>query len=326
MNNSQHSDLDALLGELSLEEADRLREVWHLVGPKEPIAASQPHETEAALQQFTATLDQQRVASPHAVAQQRHTDRGAHRLPRRGRLQRMIVLVVLLFLGALGGFWWMQPVTKTAPLGERLTLTLPDGSTAELNSGSSLRYARRFGEVRLVELQGEAYFDVIQEARPFIVHTFNAQVEVLGTRFNVRAWPYSDERSSTIALESGRVAVAPKSNLEQITTLEPGQTHRIVSERLETEEATSLSVEEATAWRRGDFIAMNQRLGIILAEVERRFAVDIMLHPTSLREKRMSLALRQPASAEAVVRDLAAPLGLAYRKTSNGFALYVPTP
>ena len=324
MIDSQHPDLDAILNDLPPAEAERLRDVWHLVGPEEPVAVSL--DTEAALQRFDAALDQPKAVASNATARQQRTDRQAQAFSHARRWHRMgVALLALLLVGALGSFWWMQPITQTAPLGERLTVTLPDGSTVELNSGSSLRYARHFGDTRLVDLQGEAFFEVVEETRSFIVRTFNAQVEVLGTRFNVHAWPHSEERSSTIALASGRVAVAPRSNLEQTTILAPGQTHRIVS-REETEEAIALSVEDATAWRRGDFVFKNQPVEIILDEVERRFAVNITLQATSLRRTRLSLALRHPASAEAVVRDLAAPLGIAYRATANGFELYAPTP
>lgn len=324
MTDSQHPDLDMILADLPPAEADRLRDVWHLVGSEEPVAASR--NAEAALQQFNRALDQQEALTSTVSARQSKLDRRARAPHRKGRWQRIgAALVALLIVGALGRFWWTQPVTQTAPLGERLTVTLPDGSTAELNSGSSLRYARHFSDTRLVDLQGEAFFEVVKETRPFVVRTFNAQVEVLGTQFNVQAWPHSEERSSTVALASGRVAVAPRSNLKAITTLEPGQTHRIVSVE-ETGATVALSVEDAMAWRRGDFVFKNQRVPVVLEEVERRYAVDIVLQAPSIRTTRLSLALRQPADAEAVVRDLVAPLGLAYRATADGFEVYAPTP
>jgi len=60
----------------------------------------------------------------------------------------------------------------------------------------------------------------------------------------------------------------------------------------------------------------------LLPEVERRFAVELAVRPDSLRQQRISLALRQPSSAEAVVRDVALVLGLQYRETAGGFTLH----
>lgn len=84
-------------------------------------------------------------------------------------------------------------------------MTLTDGSKVYLNSLSSVRFPARFAkDVRMVELEGEAYFEVSRTGQPFMVKTKGMTVEVLGTSFNISA--YEDEDCRT-TLVSGSVRV-----------------------------------------------------------------------------------------------------------------------
>lgn len=337
-----HSDLDALLRKMPPEEADRLREVWDLAGDEEPVEFRDAIATEEALQQMRAVVErdeskraqQQRPAGGADPAAHRHA-RGPQRpasqhweRQNRRRWHSATALLVALFIGAVGFYWWHRPVTRTAPLGERLVLTLPDSSHVELNSGSSIRYGWRFGKNRTVRLDGEAFFDVAEEARPFVVRTFNAEIQVLGTRFNVRAWPDDQERSTRVTLVKGRVTLSSNRHPDRAVTLAPGETRRVDADVTQVDPLTTLdvTVEEATAWRRGDLIFKDLPLGMLLQEIERRFAVNLSVHPSSLQHQRINLALRQPANAETVIRDLARALDLRYRERSNGYELYKQAP
>ena len=108
---------------------------------------------------------------------------------------RWLAVAAVLIIGVIGARMWFAPVTLTVPYGETASIQLSDGSMVELNSGSTIKYARSFGDERRVSLQGEAFFDVEKETRPFIVETFNGSVRVLGTTFNVKAW---DDESKTV--------------------------------------------------------------------------------------------------------------------------------
>ena len=327
-NDRPHTDLDEVLGALPGEEADRLRHVWHLAGSEEPAFNPGRADAERAWQHLETALPGTPAPSPRP-GRPLAADREARRLVgSRSQRVRAIAAALLgvLLLGAAGLFWWLTPISQTAPLGERLGFLLPDGSRVELNSGSSLRYDRRFGEVRAVHLEGEGFFEVAEAPRPFVVHTFNAQVRVLGTRFGVRAWPDGLEASTTVALESGRVALASLAAPSQPVTMAPGETRRVAAD-LSLESPFSrpdLSVAEATSWRQGDLFFKNQPLSVVLRDVERRFGVRLQVEPTLLRERRVFLALRRPIGAEATVRDMSIALGLRYRETSDGYTLYAP--
>ena len=95
--------------------------------------------------------------------------------------------------------------------GSRTKVQLPDGSQVWVNSGSHLTYEGNFkGNTREVQLDGEAYFDVAKDAsRPFIVHTSDIDIKVLGTSFNVKA--YKTEATIEATLIHGSIEVINKS-------------------------------------------------------------------------------------------------------------------
>lgn len=95
-----------------------------------------------------------------------------------------------------------QLLTVSVPYGQRVNLTLQDGTSVWLNAGTTFRYPALFtGRERRVEIDGEARFEVAHDARhPFIVETYACDVEVLGTKFNVMA----EERNGLFARPCSR--------------------------------------------------------------------------------------------------------------------------
>ena len=109
------------------------------------------------------------------------------------------------------------------PYGKSSVVALADGTLINLNAGSSLRYPNGFKAEgnREVFLTGEAYFQVSHDAkRPFLVHTDDLEIEVLGTHFNVQA--YADEKNSNTVLVNGVVQVKQTANPEDAVVLKPG--------------------------------------------------------------------------------------------------------
>lgn len=97
------------------------------------------------------------------------------------------------------------------PIGEKMTLMLVDGTKIIANSRTIVRYPKRFdGECREVYVKGEAYFDVAHDAEhPFLVHSDNFRVKVLGTKFNVNNYDTSD---SQVVLVQGSVELKTANN------------------------------------------------------------------------------------------------------------------
>ena len=112
-------------------------------------------------------------------------------------------------------------VEQIIPRGQKQTIHLPDGTAVKLNSESTLRYEKNFYQgTREVYLSGEAFFEVARDTlRPFVVHAGGIETKVLGTSFNLRAYP--DENNVDIALVHGKVEVYKSNDFSE--TLLPAQ-------------------------------------------------------------------------------------------------------
>lgn len=152
--------------------------------------------------------------------------------------------------------WWpSSAVNKTDVVyeqqlitqkGSRSQIVLPDGSKVWLNAGSTLDYPKQFnGKTRAVQLQGEAYFDVAKNAKqPFIVHTKTFDIKVLGTGFNVRAYP--DEDSAVTSLVHGSVEVITGGKEKRTILLKPNEKITLLT-TITRQEATEKSEVTETA-------------------------------------------------------------------------------
>ena len=193
-----------------------------------------------------------------------------------------------------------QVHTLTTPKGGTYQITLPDGTKVWLNAASSLRYPGSFdGDERVVELEGEAYFEVSEQVNersqkmPFKVITSGQTVEVLGTRFNISA--YADDPEIKTTLVEGKVKVAlagsttdrsPTTDHRPPITLSPGE-QSTVRARLPGQGAVigvqQVDVNQYTAWKDGLFIFNNEPLENILKQVARWYDVEVDYQDDSLR-------------------------------------------
>lgn len=321
-NTDGHPDLDRVLGALPADEAERLRDVWDvaaLAAPEDASDAAAVARTEHALAALAHTATN--GTATNGIA--RYEDRPPFRHPQPRR--RVAAWVVPFGLAAVLALVWIGwPVTYQAVPGERLDVRLPDGSAVTLNSGTTLRRARLFATpfaARTVRLEGEAFFDVTEGATPFVVRTFDARVTVLGTTFGVRAWADEPDAATMVALVTGRVRLTPDAGQAE-AVLAPGDVRRVAPGAPVA--ASAVSTAEALAWRRGDLVYKDRPLGVVLRDVERRFGLRVTARPADLGDRRVSVALRSPPSADAVVRDLATAFGLRYRPRADGYELYAP--
>lgn len=165
-----------------------------------------------------------------------------------------------------------EPVFHTIaiPRGGHYSLTLPDGTRIWLNASTKLRFPASFtGAERIVELEGEAYFEVARnERQPFRVKAHGLDVDVLGTHFNVMA--YADEPAIQTTLLEGKVRL---SNGKQAVVLQPGQEGRLTErQQLLVRKA---DLEQAMAWKNGMFIFNDEPLPSIMRKISRWYDVDV---------------------------------------------------
>lgn len=156
--------------------------------------------------------------------------------------------------------------------GEQYQVVLPDGSHVWLNAASSLKYPTAFvGSERVVELTGEAYFEVAHnKAKPFKVKTQQQEVEVLGTHFNINA--YSDERVIATTLIEGSVKVSSTANHKNMI-IKPGQQATISDDGLSVKE---VDTDEVIAWKNGYFQFNDENLESIMKKVSRWYDVEVV--------------------------------------------------
>jgi len=173
--------------------------------------------------------------------------------------------------------------TIETPRGGQYQINLPDGTKVWLNAESSLKYPTAFNtEERLVQLKGEAYFEVAKisdkkGARvPFKVSSEigegrNQQVEVLGTHFNINA--YIDEPNNKTTLLEGKVRILNLSSLAS-NILKPGQ-QSVIAASSPSVLVRNVDAEDAVTWKDGFFSFNDENLQTIMNKISRWYNVDI---------------------------------------------------
>lgn len=161
--------------------------------------------------------------------------------------------------------------TISTPNGGQYQLELPDGSLVWLNATSSIHFPTSFiGKERRVEITGEAYFEVAKNRdMPFIVNVNGAEVQVLGTHFNVNA--YSDEDNIKTTLLEGSVKFVSGTN---INMLKPGQQSQLASNGL-IQVVSNVDVDEVVAWKNGMFDFENAGIETVMRQLSRWYNVEI---------------------------------------------------
>ncbi len=321
-------------------EGQELVQVWDLLALVDPVSGSP--EKEAVWQRVSADIATGRplltpVSSPALVPDSPSVystpgilaprDTVTHDIAARRRFSGAPWAIAATLAFAVGlGVWQSRPVIIQAPLGSQLAVTLPDGSTAELNAGSSLEYARGFRRLiglaagtRAVALDGEAYFSVVRSGRPFTVTTEDALVTVLGTSFVVRAHRGEPE-GTLVGVESGRVRVEAVSSLgDSAVELVAGQETQVRRDADTPPVAGPVDIELLTLWRNGGLALVNLPLDAIFRELERRYAVNIRLRGVAIGEERPAFYYSERPSIESVLNDLCTIHGLRFTRTSRGF-------
>lgn len=167
--------------------------------------------------------------------------------------------------------------TLSTPRGGQYKIRLPDGTHVWLNAESTLHYPAAFSEnERIVELEGEAYFEVKQQSdgskrMPFLVKTHGQTVEVLGTEFNISAYP--DEQTIRTTLLTGKVRL--ESPIGQTTELLPNQQSVIERAGTGTFKIRAIDPSVEIAWTSNMFIFHNLNMHEMMRRIQRWYDVEI---------------------------------------------------
>lgn len=228
--------------------------------------------------------------------------------------------VAILLIVALGSWVYLRPnnqhlatdpevaIFKTTP-GQRASITLPDGSEVVLNAESQIRILSTVSDpFRSISLQGEAFFSVKKDSlRPFIVYAGDAEVNVLGTSFNVSAYP---ERVAVEVVVAGGEVKVNKKGAEAAVYLGKNDIG-IVEEAVSVRALSVEDVDELTAWREGRLVFDHAPLDDVAKTLSRWFDLKVRLSDTSLSNRHLTATFEEPTSTY-VIPNIASTLSLAY--------------
>jgi len=299
---------------------DALKSVHHRLGFSKADAAHLS-ESDALSRSDSGNESRSKTAAQHGIDTDKKPRTAAkprflHRLP-------VYIAAAAVALLAFGLGYLLYPQSVTAPNGQRAAAVLPDGSTAELNSGTTIQYNRLFGiRNREVRLDGEAFFSVAPDDKPFIVSANRAVVEVTGTAFNVRSRSDDPGYETRVHVASGSVALYPAGHSDRSVTLSAGDWSRW-NITMETPQIPGPAAPENIGeWRDNRFHFRSETLGMIFREIERRFDIRIQLEAEQAASEVLTAHYTDPGDAKRIIEDICHVKGLRYAPTANGFRIY----
>lgn len=247
------------------------------------------------------------------------------------RARRWQWIAASVALLAIASYFFLAPSASTdnrlhtvsTQKGSKSRMQLPDGTTVWLNAGSKIEYDESFGKTtRYVKLEGEAYFDVTHDKkRPFLIHTAALDIKVLGTVFNVRAYP--DEKTTEASLVKGSIEVSFPGSVTDKIVLSP-------SEKISVENSAPVPVKKAatkdstapipslvvvskisyqqsdnsiieTSWVDNKLVFRNRPFEEIIAEMSRWYGVNFEMNNKTMTGKRFTATFQNETVHEALL-------------------------
>lgn len=227
--------------------------------------------------------------------------------------------VVLLCIAGWQAYEQLRPVemmTVTAQA-ETQTVVLPDRTEVILNRHSTLTYPKDFRREarREVTLQGGAYFEVAKDpSHPFVVETGKVQVEVLGTHFNVEAYPRDREVRTTLLEGSVAVSLPGRSQRLVLAPNERAVYHK-TSGRL-TQESLPDAADDIS-WSHGQLNFRSQPLREIVRQLANTYQADIRIADPTLAEYRLTATFDIGEGLTQILDLLQAAAGFTYQQANN---------
>ncbi|MGQ8335007.1 FecR family protein [Sunxiuqinia sp. A32] len=182
------------------------------------------------------------------------------------------------------------------PFGEKSEITLYDGTTVWLNSGTKLRFPVVFNSnIRKVYVEGEAFFDVAKnKKKPFVVVTGDYGVEVLGTRFNICAYPQDNEYYAT--LEEGKIK-AYNLTSSKMTELNPSE-QAVINLQTKNINLRKVNPELYTSWKDNILRFEDAEFSDLIKKMERWYDVKIEVKDIESYTKKYNMSIKTESLRE----------------------------
>jgi transmembrane sensor len=291
-------------------------------------------EAEAAFNRHLDRMQEQQINFPSMEGMSLETQ------PHSRRRTLILSLSLIIGIGALTAALWPRgqaphpaPIVAHQPApagndiytanGSRTHLTLPDGTLVWLNAGSRLSYGKNFNTTtREVNLTGEAFFDVAHDTqKPFLIHTARIDVQVLGTRFNVKSYPSDRTTEATLIRGSIEISIRDRpsekiilrpdeklvvaNNTGALHLLNPGRYTAagpggpVVAIRKPTYEQKTGAIIE-TSWVDNKLIFREETFGDLAGQMERWYGVTIQFADPALRELQFTGSFKEETIGQAL--------------------------
>lgn len=233
----------------------------------------------------------------------------------------MAAAVLLVAIGTAVFFYYYN--TKPAPVRGALVqqtpaspaiadhryIRLPDGSRVLLNAGSQLQYPNSFGATREVHLTGEGYFDIRHDAtKPFIVVAGNTKTVVLGTAFDIKAFP--GESNVVVTVTRGKVRVEKDNKTVGVLVRNE---QLVVNDNNSSPVKETVNTNTAIAWKQDDILLDDARLRDAAKDLEQRFHCSISFNQPALENCRVTASFLHHETLNQIIQVLARINSMSYR-------------
>jgi len=264
-----------------------LREIWLSTGTE---SNTDNYHLEDAIQKFRNQINSEKYQLKNQFNLQQFLKYAA-------ALILILALPFSYYIGNRNAKPDNSTTTISCAFGDKSSIVLPDSSRVWLNSGSKLTFNSDFKSgARNVTLEGEAFFMVLKDKKhPFRVKTADLDIEVLGTKFNVKAYP--DENSVYTTLVEGSLEI---SSQYQNTRIKPDQKLIFSKEnnKMAVLELKDTSVD--TEWKDGRLVFRNESLGELAPKLRRWFDVDIAFADERAKRRRFTGVLERESILEVI--------------------------
>ena len=210
--------------------------------------------------------------------------------------------------------------TITVPAGQRINITLADGTNVWLNARTTIQYPITFNsKERLVKLDGEAYFDVAKDkTKPFIVQTNKYNVEVLGTQFDVDS--YSGTEIFETTLMEGSVRISSLTDDTESLTLTPHNKAYLHNGKLRVKPVDDYS---SYRWREGLICFKKETFASIMKDFEKYYGINIYITNIQVQKYLYTGKFRQTDGVDYALRVLQKDIKFTYERDDDNHMIYI---
>ncbi len=255
--------------------------------------------------------------------EEEHQPKSGFSIRRILKIYQKVAAFLLIPIIGFGIIYWVsqhnqsvvQYTETIAPRGQKSQIVLADGTKVWLNSDTKIKYPGNFDKTqRDVYLDGEAFFEVSKnEHQPFVVHTSQVNVKVLGTKFNIKA--YADESDIETSLFEGKINLV-LNNLSAENPVEkevePGQSlvysktdHQLV--------ANKFPQDEINGWKNNQLIFKDDTFNNLVRKVERWYDVKVVYNEKLFNDRRLTVELYEGERLERLMDIISLTLSVDYK-------------